>query len=575
MARMIPSFVDEHTPPGECDVFNRLVDGPEDWLILHSLDLAPWNKNKRTEIDFVVVIPDTGILCIEVKSHVNITYDGECWHPHEIKRSPFKQASDGRHAFYRRLKELTPCFQHVPVAHCCIFPRARFEVKQNLSVSPLELIDASIFKTLSSPVSFCIELKVRLTKYIDLDPVLYPLSNPLSSYDLDTLIELSVPVQKRRPDSREEIRQREEDIENILLEQQKPVLQLAELNERLIISGGAGTGKTLIAMELAQRMSEKGHRVALLCFNRIVGDWMKQHITDSGPVLPNLIIGRAIRIMAELTNVKIPDNPTSAFWENELPDLIEDRLTDPDLEATASFDYLVLDEAQDILGRPRLWQCLIQFLRGGLETGTFTLFGDFDHQVLKDHERMKSELKSLATSALPVRWNLSENCRNYQIVGETALQLSGFSDTVYSAYRRARGGRHNYNIFFYESANEQLVQIKKWIHYFKKMGYRKSEITLLSFRNNEASAAASLKNEGYNISPAWQSGEGISCASIHAFKGMENKIIILTDVVLTDHEFHRDLFYTGMTRATESVRVLCDMNSQKMLSCWLAGKVQK
>ena len=52
----------------------------------------------------------------------------------------------------------------------------------------------------------------------------------------------------------------------------------------------------------------------------------------------------------------------------------------------------------------------------------------------------------------------------------------------------------------------------------------------------------------------------------------ENKAIILTDVVLNDLDFHRDLFYTGMTRATESVRVLCDKRSQETLCGWLAGK---
>ncbi len=53
---------------------------------------------------------------------------------------------------------------------------------------------------------------------------------------------------------------------------------------------------------------------------------------------------------------------------------------------------------------------------------------------------------------------------------------------------------------------------------------------------------------------------------------MENKVIILTDVVLGDQDFHRDLFYTGMTRSTESVRVLCDKGSQEILTRWLTGE---
>src|SRR3954467_15837540 len=96
MARMIPSFMDERTPPGERYVFNFLAGGPDDWTVLHSLDLAPWNRGLRTENDFVVIVPNTGILCIEVKSHENLYLDWNRWYPPTISRSPFKQAIDCR-----------------------------------------------------------------------------------------------------------------------------------------------------------------------------------------------------------------------------------------------------------------------------------------------------------------------------------------------------------------------------------------------------------------------------------------------------------------------------------------------
>jgi hypothetical protein len=66
MAQLIPAFVNEASPPGERDVFRLLAAGPADWVAIHSLDLAPWNRSARTEIDFLVIIPDSGILCLEV-----------------------------------------------------------------------------------------------------------------------------------------------------------------------------------------------------------------------------------------------------------------------------------------------------------------------------------------------------------------------------------------------------------------------------------------------------------------------------------------------------------------------------
>lgn len=571
MARLIPSFMDDRTPSGERDVFNMLASGPDDWVALHSLDLAPWNRNLRTEIDFVVIVPDKGILCIEVKSHSNISFDGHRWHPDTIKRSPFKQSSDGCHTFHRQLSKIAPQFKKIPVAHCCIFPCAAFELFPNLSVPQWELMDLRAFGSFNNGIDFCADLRARMGKSIAADVRITPLRKPLSPNQIDNIINLCVPVHKYTPDSRDEIRRREEAVEKILREQQKPILQLAALNDRLIVAGGAGTGKTLIAMEVAQRAAANGRRVALLCYNQLVGDWIRQRVEKAIPTLPNLVAGRAIRVMAEMTGVEIPDNPSREYWEEQLPQELEERLTDPDFKAAAAFDYLVLDEAQDILAKPRLWQCLTQFLSEGESRGAFALFGDFDHQVLGEREAMQASLAALDKYYRPVRWNLSENCRNYPIVGSTAVKLAGFTDPVYSGYLRTGGGLHNYDIFFYDNEQAQLDKLSWWLTEFRAQGYKPSEITLLSFRADHLSAGSRL-DPGLKIRPARQSGVHTAYASVHAYKGLENKIVILTDIVLNDKDYQRDLFYTGMTRATESVRILCDKGSQQVLSKWLDGK---
>src|SRR5262249_3493723 len=151
-----------------------------------------------------------------------------------------------------------------------------------------------------------------------------------------------VPVQRRRPDRREDIERRQREAECVLREQQKPVLHLTSLNERAVISGGAGTGKTLIAMEVARRAAERGRRVALLCFNQLVGDWMTSRIERTLVPLPGLVVGRAIRVMAGLADVRVPADPPTEYWESELPDLLEERITNPEFKAAAAFDYLVL-----------------------------------------------------------------------------------------------------------------------------------------------------------------------------------------------------------------------------------------
>ena len=76
--------------------------------------------------------------------------------------------------------------------------------------------------------------------------------------------------------------------------------------------------------------------------------------------------------------------------------------------------------------------------------------------------------------------------------------------------------------------------------------------------------------QGWQFASLWQDAiNRIHYGSVHAFKGMENKIIILTDVFLTEKGFKRDLFYTGMTRSTESIRILCHETSKDILSGWM------
>jgi hypothetical protein len=571
VARLIPSFTDDHSPPGERDVFTMLAAGPDDWVVLHSLDLAPWNRGLRTEIDFLAVVPDTGILCIEVKSHNAISFEGDRWIPVEIKRSPFKQAADAAHTFHRRLRDVAPEFRRIPVVHCVVFPNASFDVHTNLSVSASELIDGRRFRWYNDADEFCSDLRERMTRLIEADGNLRPIPARLLPAQIDRLIRFCLPIQRRRASAREEIQRREEEIERILRQQQKPVLQLVSMNRQVIVAGGAGTGKTLIATEVARRAADAGDRVAFVCFNQMVGDSIVRQLERSGTAPPNLIAGPAIRVLASMCGLTIPASPSTAYWDMELPAMILERLTDPDFSAEAMFDVLVIDEAQDVLARPHLWDCLQRFLAGGITGGAFCLLGDFEHQNLADADVLARSLKTLERAAKPVHWRLAENCRNYRIVGQMALRLSNIDSSVYDAYIRRGGSASNYDIFFYADDVQQADVLAKWLGDFRDQGYLPNEITVLSFRAPEHCAAAKLESRGVKVRPARAAGASTGYTSVHAFKGLENKIIVLTDVVIGEAEFQRYLFYVGMTRATETVRVLCDRRCEETLMSWVVG----
>jgi hypothetical protein len=567
VARLIPAFFDDRTPPGEREVFALLEKAPVDWVAIHSLDLAPWNRGLRTEIDFMVIVPSTGILCIEVKSHERIEFDGECWNPTSITRSPFKQALDGSRTFARRLADLLPHTAKVPVIHLCIFPKARFEANKNLSVQPWEWIDRSHLALVASSGEFAELILGRMREAIRAETMLSSLQRPLTAAVVDEIVNHCVPVRRRNPSLREEIDNRRSELEAVLRVQQMPVLMLAGLNPRLLVTGPAGTGKTLIAMEVARRAAEDGKRVALLCHNQLVGDWIARQVNS--PPLPNLIVGRAIQILMRIAGLRIPEQRAPDYWDLHLPLQLEEFITDPDLNFNAFFDYLVVDEAQDLMSRPALWNVLCMFLKNGLARGSFALFGDFENQSLGREAAAINALNDLVTVVCPTRWELAENCRNYRVVGEMAVRLSGAGASLYSGFLRTGGSGRDYDIHFYGSEEEQEVLLERSIREFISRGYRPSEITLLSFRSDMHSLAAKLLARGEKLVRPLTQGEKTTYATVHAFKGMENRVIILTDVTLGDAGFERSLFYTGMTRATDSVRILCHTSSRATLARWL------
>jgi DNA polymerase III delta prime subunit len=570
MARLTPSFIDDRSPPGEKEIFSLLEAGPAEWTALHSLDLAPWNRSLRTEVDFIVIVPDTGILCIEVKSHKEIRFDGSRWTPQDIKRSPFKQAADARYVFHRRLSEIAARFASLPVVHCCIFTHSTFEMSRNLSVQPWELMDSRQLRSFKTADEFCGDLKTRIARSIQADGALHPLRDPLTQSLVDELVGYCVPVYRATATKRDEIDHRARKAEEHLRIQQRPVLKLASTNERLIVSGPAGTGKTLIALELARLKAESGLRVGFFCFNQLIGDSLRSRVEETKPRLPNLVVDRAIRALATMAQISIPEAPTSQFWASEFVELVRDRLGSTEFCSAAAFDYLVLDEAQDLLARPALFECLARLLQGGLRAGQFAFFGDFENQVLAEREPLQETLRAVKEVSRPASWDLSENCRNYKLVGEMALKLSAASADTYSGYMRVGGSVHDYDIAFYQSADRQEEQVRYWLAESSVQGYLPSEISIISFCAIEKSIVSRLGDA--NLSPAWKVASGTSYASAVAFKGMENKVIIVTDVDVTDSDFQRNLFYTALTRATERVRIACTDASMSTLKNWMLGR---
>ena len=88
--KMIPPTIDSTTNLGEKKVFTKLRDDPnpktKDWIVYHSLKypVKIEKKNRKSfkyfgEADFVILIPNRGIINIEVKGWKDFSCKAGVW----------------------------------------------------------------------------------------------------------------------------------------------------------------------------------------------------------------------------------------------------------------------------------------------------------------------------------------------------------------------------------------------------------------------------------------------------------------------------------------------------------------
>jgi hypothetical protein len=140
---------------------------------------------------------------------------------------------------------------------------------------------------------------------------------------------------------------------------QLDVLDLAATNERVLIEGGAGTGKTLLAMESARRLAAAGRRPLLLCFTAPLGGFLERQLEGTG-VHAMHVRKLAMNLITE-AGLDAGDLRKPEAWES-----LSARAGELVSGAEKRWDAVVVDEAQDfslsdwalvneIAGAGRLW----------------------------------------------------------------------------------------------------------------------------------------------------------------------------------------------------------------------------
>ena len=298
-------------------------------------------------------------------------------------------------------------------------------------------------------------------------------------------------------------------------------------------------------------------------FNKLLGQWLALQKENTLPhsieidsfhhFLDHLIA--ASSVSNEFRKIKQTEDQDYLFGEL-YPLFALDALSE---DVTESYDTLIIDEGQDLI-RSEYLDVFDGLLKGGLAGGTWAIFCDFYHQTIYgeiDENTMLCELEQRTEQF--ARFRLLTNCRNTRPIGEEVSFISGFDIPPFLP-ANVEGVPVNYG-FFSDDA-EQCKQINKIINQLRAEGIKSEAITILSPATFEHSCLVEGDHISFKVTDLTRSGlqkrlrNVIRFSTIHAFKGLESSVIIMTDITHLLDDRNRALLYVGMSRARYRLLVL-------------------
>jgi hypothetical protein len=326
-----------------------------------------------------------------------------------------------------------------------------------------------------------------------------------------------------------------------LTEEQYDVLDHVASNECALVTGGAGTGKTVLAVELTRRLAADGRSVLLSCFNRELGLWLERRCHGFGPgrVVAghmHLILRPRLEAAGLLADAQATENPAGWYDLGALAVGAE----------TERFDTIVVDEAQDFAANA-LIDLVEAWRRDNGGTPGVCLFADFSRQALYgDAAGAREVIRRRLHSATFV---LRRNCRNTRKIAAETAALTGEYDVRVSDVQPQ--GPAVERIYF-ATPDRQRKTLDRALQTLRAEGFNAADIVVLGPRRLDNSVlAGATACGGYRIASLAdrQSNAGVVYSTIQAFKGLESPAVVLVDLELRGGHDTDAMLYVGMTRA--------------------------
>lgn len=560
MAIMIPSVISpEVKSNAERKIFEWFQNAPgtEKWIVLHSLGITTHNKVIYGETDFLVLAPKLGIFALEVKGG-RVRRENGIWYftnrygkTNSKVRGPFEQAKDGIFSIVDAIKKRTDTEHryvgNVLFGYGVMFPDIEF-TSSGIEEEQWQVFDArdgsnvsQYIKRLSNGAKEKWERfhgPVSDSKFPDFADVKYMAS--LLRGDFDCAVSLST-----------QLRNANDALVALTNEQYRCLDQLDD-NPRCLIQGPAGTGKTLLAIEEVKKSAARGERVALFCFNANLADWLSSYFADMPDAVRPQYVGTLHKYMVQVAKdagvlPAYPHDPDKVqqYYQTDLPEAAAIAL----LDGGELYDKIVVDEAQDLI-RDTYLDVMSGCLKKGLLRGRWIMFGDFSMQAIySDGVSGEKMIENLEEQTSFIRFKLTINCRNTKPICKEIETVTGFN-APHELRTKVDGPPVQY--ITWSTMEDQCKKLKALLNQLADAHVRPGEITILSPRKKEDSVVSIL--DSYTVKDfKVPLGMNTTFCTIQAYKGLENTVIILTDI----EGFSSDkLMYVGLSRACSGLFIL-------------------
>jgi hypothetical protein len=465
----------------------------DDWIVIHHVAWQSKRAGKQGdgEADFVLLHPRRGILVVEVKGGGIDIRDGRWTTKNRYGRiyeiNPFEQAVVSKHALVRWLKSAR-LDRKVRVGHAVVFP----DIATIEHLGPAATPEITWYKRDLQNISLGVE---RATEH-------WSLKADLSEAELQSIVQILAPTVVARKPLAFQSSEVEQEILYLTAEQIEIFARLRAARGGLVV-GGAGTGKTVLAIARAEQLAKDGFKTLLVCFNELLGKSLEARFASHPGISASSYHSMCLREIRR-AKLRIPGQLVDDWWERQASVLFEEAV----VETGLSFDAIVVDECQDF--RPE-WIESLDALLSGSENAPMFFFADQRQELWKrDWEISRS---------WSFTWTLQQNMRNTLPIAAKVRLI--FKDSV--ARKGVEGPEPRW--IEPEDPNRPVADTIAAVEDLLDEGFDPKRIIVLC---STSSLVARLRQHsvGSTSFGTW-GGHGVAVETARRFKGLEGEAIVV------------------------------------------------